>query len=203
MPRYPRKRNYPRKASSTKKIARQEAYKVYNGLQENQYHSVSLATTASSTVTFTALLNIAQGDTNLTRDGNEIIVKRIRLNFSLAAADTTNIIRIVIFWWDNDRVPTLADLYIDGTGDVDSVLVNQNKNARVLKDKSFTMSTTGSNNVVKYKYDKAYKKGIRVEYNSSTSTDVHRNQLYLMRVSDSGAASHPVFNLKGVIYFND
>ncbi len=192
-----------RQSREAKKVAREEAYKVYNGMQENQYHSLNTSTTSSTTPTFNAFTNIAQGDTNLTRDGNEILIKRVRLNFSMAAADTTNIIRLILFYWNNDTTPAVEDLFIDGAGDVNSTLLNHNQNARILFDKRIALSSTGANNVVLFSYDKKYKKGVKVEYNSSTSTDVHRNSLHLMNVSDSGAATHPALAWRGTIEFND
>ncbi len=185
-----------------KRIARDEAYKVVNQQTENKRQLLSGALSASTTIAFSSQTNISQGTADTSRDGDEIIVKNMRYRFTIAAADTTNVVRLILFWWDQATTPVLADLFSDAAGDVNSVLDNPNGNARVIMDKTVALSTTGSNNVVFHRFDKFYKRGIKVEYGSSTATDLRRNELVLAYVSDSGAVTHPTVDYRGIIEFS-
>lgn len=137
------------------------------------------------------LTQMAQGDTNITRNGNTIALKSLQatlqLKFDPLIAD--EVIRVVIFR-DNDNnsgtAPTVSDIYENP-----DVLSLRNKNTpkrfTILYDKTYTSNTSNTMKIINY-----YKKfpmqkdakgnptrSVKAYFDGTAATDSTRGHIYL------------------------
>lgn len=181
--------------------------------QEEKYDDTVLsAVDMNTTPAITDLFNPAQGDTDITRDGDECRLKRCQLRISVigtnsaaALADPTNICRIILFQWKVDsaiQVPNAGNI-MNNTGDPLSMYNHdQSKNYKILKDWLFDVHQTPNDSkgsrTFRYSTRKFSK---QVNFDSSSTGGI--NKLYLLYMSDSGVAQHPTLSLRGRVEFND
>ncbi len=147
------------------------------------------ATPVAGTSIVTTINQIAQGDTDETRDGSDIYVMsyqfRALLNLPVAGI-TTNFIRCMLVQkYDTRGSPlTLAELY-----DSDSFFALRNldnsKNFRILKSKMYKMApmtTTSDLNKQFIQFYHKFKNPVRVKYDGTLADDasIDRNGLYIV-----------------------
>lgn len=207
--RYKRMRRYRRKPQYARKPSKQFARKVrkvMQSVQEKKYWPYTSNISVSSAGYLLHLTNIAQGDSDTTRDGDALNLKSILINLSAAAGDTYNIMRYTIFQWLPSSslsvaTPTLGDIYQDTTTPVISTFAHDSrKNYRILYDTSFTVDTDFPNKV---KHIRIYGKKLIRQVQYVGGTVVGNNNVYMWAVSDSGAATHPSVTYVGKTNFTD
>lgn len=172
--------------------------------QEKKIHSQEPIGSISTTPSFNQISNIAQGDTDLTRDGDELYLKSIHLNWSFVGADATNKMRIVVFQWfgdDNANPPAATDLFQtnSATGYFGAFRKDYSSLFKVLYDKQLVTDTY--NNIRHGK--KSIYKGFRKKIKYIAGTASGTNQIYTCMVSDSSAASHPQVSMYTWLRFTD
>lgn len=151
---------------------------------------------------------VATGNTNLTRIGKDINVKSVFMRTTITAADNTNVLRYIIFRDSENHgvVPGLADLLdqTGGFGAIPTVAPLNMTNAKRFKvyfDRSYGVESAGGNEI-----DKVYRKlNFKAHYigNGATQSDLGKNSLYLLVVSDSNAISHPPVAVGVRVKFTD
>lgn len=171
---------------------------------EKKFHDSSGSTAASATPTVHALTQIAQGDSQATRDGNSILVRNLRLSMlwsNHASATAGTFCRCVIVK-DNQQVsdtdPQWLDVFESAT--VTSPL-NAEKIGRfqLLKDMTFTLNNDDKENKI-IKLNLPLKHHVR--YNGTAGTDIQKGGLYLMYCSNQGANTAAV-SLEARVSFYD
>lgn len=186
----------PRKKKTTfetkvKKIIKQSMEKKYRKVEWNQ-ESVGDSALLDYEL---QLFNIAQGDDNGARNGNQINCTGIHMQAAVVSADSTNIVRFVIYKPVNAGKSLTSD-------SVEVYSAIDEDKYHVYFDKLVTVSTY--NPIARITYGKKWKGlGMPVKYDSSTSTDVVSNDLRLYVVSDSGAVTHPDFSGHIRIWYTD
>lgn len=143
-----------------------------------------------------ALNQIARGTSdNGERVGDSIRIKSIQLNWIPIAADSTNVLRFIVFqWYDVLVTPTAGDILINvGTVNAPNSLYNWDNKLRyrILYDKRVSLGTTAGNGNGCYK--KLITRGFRrdIRYNGAAATDFINNAIYTLVISDSAAVAHP------------
>lgn len=117
-----RRKAFPAKQTKARQalvaIARREAQKVVARAGEEKY--VDTTATAGG-VTYSGYLAEftapAGGATANTRVGDKITVKRIEFNYEVQGYDATNVMRVIVFKWNNDDgayAPTVAGILDSG-----------------------------------------------------------------------------------------
>lgn len=156
MPKYG-KRSLDKKQN--KRLRRLE--KKIGGIETKSDIDSDFNTTDGNTMdVFTAAIprplgNVSQGDTAATRTGNRIQAKYLDFMANVNNADVNaQQIRLVIFYWKQDKVPVLSDIFtiLAASGWPDSVLtpVNpislHNKYLHVLYDRTYYIEGTTQEN---------------------------------------------------------
>lgn len=167
---------------------------------------VASGTAVNSTGSAYPLHEIAQGDTDQTRDGNSIKPLSNLLSIQLANNATAVNTRLRVLLVKDlqqiaDTTPAVSDV-LDGSvaSFVDAPLNNLAVGRfKILKDRTFTL-TTVSAPVINFKwYTKLYG---HIRYNGTASTDVQKGGLYLLFVSDQ-ATNTPTMGFNTRLSFTD
>lgn len=193
-----RKKKYVKRKVATVKTVK----RMINKNQEKKFYDLVIDDTTSSSGSILSLTDIAQGDTDFTRDGDQLNVKYWNFRYQMTGADNTNCYRIIIFRWNvptTYRVPVVTDiLNIAGlpvTAIPNAQYVFDNKRQKqfsVLYDKIVGVAAAGPGIITKA--TKSYLNGLPISY-SSSGTD-GEGKLFMLLISDSSAAAHP--RLSGV-----
>nr|UOF78862.1 capsid protein [Cressdnaviricota sp.] len=167
---------------------------------EKKYFDTALSIAPdSATANITCLTNMAQGDTNITRNGNTIALKSLELRGQIfQPVVETNRIMLVR---DNDNLggsaPTITDIL-----ESNSVAALRNKNTpkrfTVLYDKTIS----GTNNMIMNKKIKYYKKfkmmkdskgnptrSVKLMFDGPNAADYTRGHIFLVVMGDVATAS--------------
>lgn len=175
---------------------------------DHKYFNVSNLLSVSDQYQVTDITAIAIGTTDTTRIGDDLVLKNIRLRFSVIGADATNQVRVILFQ-TRDRFTTtpgggvvlntaydvtayapLAPYEYDGRG-----------RYKVLFDKTVNTSANGMDarsftcNVYQRKLARKH-----IRFYGSSTVD-KEGGIYLMVCSDSAAVSHPTVRFAGQIDF--
>lgn len=138
---------------------------------------------------------IAQGDTNTSREGIKITAKSLYIRGTLVQTGQDSVCRMVAFI-DRQQVadsdPTISQVYGDGT--IPPVYAASNLlysgRFQILMDKMFALDASDKPNINLNYYIKLNKgKGVNVRYNGSTATDIQKNGIYVMFISNVTAAN--------------
>jgi hypothetical protein len=166
---------------------------------------------SSSTVSDTGIginlsSSITQGDTDQTRDGDMINLTKVRLVCSGVYADTTNVMRIILFRWKPNSTPTWAELLEGATPGASDWKRPHRKdtasNFHIMYDRTLNLSSAGQPQalVSKTLFGKSLgKKRLAFSGGGTSGTD----HIWLFVISDSATASHPNFDYSVTTYFTD
>lgn len=145
---------------------------------------------------------IAQGDTAITREGDQITLKSIFLRFEIIHGDSTNIFRIILFRWMEATVPSISSVLesnVTAGYPLSPLLRNANHRIQVLYDNLFAQSTNTNANIVEKVY--VNKNLGNCEWQQTGS--VESGQVYLLMVSDSGGAPNPTIKYYSRVTYTD
>jgi len=181
-------------------IAKKEELKQFD-----TYESIGV----SSSGAVTDLSVLVQGAAPSNRDGGVISAKSIRLNCYSVLADTTNMCRWVVFQWtgnDANDAPSVSEVI--NTGALGSGLqfmdmlypTNGPTNFRVLLDITHNLDANHEQMYTQHLV-KIPPRLSKITYGAGVTTGV--NHVYLIRISDSTAATHPTMVIYSRLYFTD
>lgn len=143
------------------------------------------------------LTDLDTGDSQSTRTGNQVFVTGIYARWSVTCADTTNLVRIVVYM-PKDTDDSMSGIDIHSNIDLDK--------HTVLFDRLVPLTLAGDAVKVvtfKKKFNKGNRRGVNVRYFSATGTDTSKNAIKLYVVSDSDVASDPLLSGSYRLYFKD
>lgn len=174
---------------------------------EKNYFDSNDSTSPTYNGTLYKVLDMAQGTDVLQRIGNSILVKSIYLNASCAinASATKSLVRIVIFVdkMNQGSDPAVSDIIsVTGNGfaPICPLNVDHTSRYRILLDQKFALS----NNGVQYRtYKKYLKTKFHAKFTGSASTDVYKNQVYLLLVSDENTNAPLVNTCVRIGYYDN
>lgn len=157
----------------------------------------------SQTAVIIQLTNIPQGDTTVTRDGNQAKMLGVDLNYTITVNDTPTIprhlirIMLVVDKQTNQAIYAIGDLLEDSTG-LDNLVSPRNLNNKhrftILYDRLHNLSIAFSVAHVR----KYIKKEVLLRYDASTPSiaDLTQNSLSLVQISNG------TVNLPTITSFN-
>ena len=187
-----------RKKTNLRALIRKEIY----GNMETKHFSTTynespVSDTSGGVTRFFHVTGISQGDTNGTRDGNQVRLTTIYGKFTLIGKDTTNELRCVIGRYKKGgytATPFGGTLETNTPIDLDDI--------EVLSDRLYTVGTAGANIRTFTVFKKFGRRPRLIQFDSTGATDV--NTMYFVYfVSDSVAADHPLINGYVRVFFKD
>lgn len=197
--------------NAVKKIINNE----YNKRSEWKFYCTNAAGQVNDNGSVADLSAIAQGNTDVTRDGDELRMGKVSLTYNWISSDIYNTCRLIIFQWFEDTSlsgPIVADiLSLDATLPVYSCYNTDNAQSyKILFDKIETITadyivSTGPtvyNNragpVRKLKFHPSRKK-----INFTAGSTDGSGKIYYLAITDSNSTSHPTLHLLTRINYTD
>lgn len=227
MPNVPRRRTRklrPRKAKSTRAIAKRgfRLAKTLASTREVKYYTSAISGNTTTTGTITSLLDIAQGDSADTRDGNQITLRSIRFLGSLSNGDPSTLLtgnpsaiyRVILFQDKqqvSDTPPAVNDVLF--SPDYASVYNYPNvvKRFKILYDRSFVINApgihdTGITPATAYiTCQKSWSHWLfptmkNIKYNGTLGSDLQKGGVYMLML---GTSTDPSFIINYQVAYND
>lgn len=156
-------------------------------------------------LTYNLLLNIAQGAADNQYIGSTIKPTTLRMKWDCTFPDTTNMLRVIVLQTIGGGTPTTATV-LQSVGNVRAPLSpferDWMKTFKVLYDEMFTSVLGTQTQRISGDVRIPYTKLREVEFTDSSGS-LEANGIFLIVVSDSAAASHPVFQAQSRIYYRD
>lgn len=203
-----------KKGKPTLKKLERRIQNVYKNIaQEIKVHDSAytfLPDRDGSALDMYALSAIAQGDTDITRDGLKIKAKSIQVKGQVYMdnAIQSSTVRCVIFCdrnYENGVPPTCAQLFESGyfgTPSAPYSMRNRKERERfdIIYDKLFTLNNTGANTLPFNIYKRLNKV---ITYSSTSNSDYGKNQLWMAWISGQAEADKPTVNCVNRLSFTD
>lgn len=190
---------------------KREVSRLINQKEEVKYVDWNFASTAiDATGATTDLCAIAQGVTQSQRVGNSIRLLSVKINGSVYAGDTVNVVRF-IFWSykmnSGNATPTIVfPLSVGSSGATaqpDSQYnFAQKKIYKILHDRQFCVSTAANPLESFIARFNVPSKVAELDFNPPSLT-TGTNHVFLSVVSDSAVATHPYFLGTIRLFFTD
>lgn len=201
-----KRRNYVRTSGESLALKAFRGVKALRGIinSEKKKHDAGVSETPSTSGAVTSLASIAQGDTLVQRNGNSILAKYlgIRYTVNMNASATNTILRTILvkdLQQVSDTAPTLGDVLQDVT--VNSFLDYKFPGRfSVLMDKTIQLSANGRNGHME-KINIPL--NTHIKYNGTASTDIQKNGLYLMFVSNESANVPTISGASRLHYYDN
>lgn len=193
--------------SKIKQISYRQAMKALNNNAETKFwlfNDWSGGVSSTTTIGIGDMSLIPQETSSATdsvRVGDEVRVSSIQFRYYLTCADTTNVIRLILFQWHQDDTPAGSDILGSTSQPLTSPYRKDTKgHYTILWDKTHHL-TLGNNSVVGGKgfISRGFKRKIR--YDAATTTG--QGKFFLLNVSDSSAATHPYYYWTFQINYKD
>jgi hypothetical protein len=168
---------------------------------EQKYFLKSDSTSVDYNGHIVAHTDVGQGDTDQTRDGDNLFPLRLEIRLQVQLADTSNLVRVIFFRWIPSSTPVPGSI-MQTTGNVlapmSPVYHDYRQQYHVIYDKVFQLDTYHP-----YQMDVAViklpKQSIQFEAGGLTGT----NKYYSCAITDSSAASHPAVVMYTKLWFTD
>lgn len=182
-----KRRTYRKKVGVARKALRM--VKAIKRTYRPEYKKIDLGAVANDvgTTANTQLLHgIAQGDTNITRNGNNILIKSVSMKGWIQHNNTATVGQMVKMWLIADKqqigdtTPTAADIWQVAASSVTAPL-NRDTTGRfkILWSKTYTVDPGNEIRPI-YMYKRLTHP---VKYNGTTGADIQKNGLYLFMAS--------------------
>ena len=146
------------------------------------------------------MFQLAKGDTNSTREGDKVSLRRGTLHLSLTRGDTSNIVRVLVVVTPSATYAGLSDVleYHSYSANADAVFsspyqvkaTNSEQTYTVLADRVFQLPNDKSTITAKIPI-KMPKKGRSCEFVGDGSIAPNNYNISLLMISDSTATPHP------------
>jgi hypothetical protein len=196
-----------KKISPLNQVQKNQIMQMVVGQAERKFFDVASANAISFSGSVFPLSDIPQGDSDQTRDGDQIMPKSLEIGFQAFCADSSNTVRVVVFRWKpffSFHNPLASDI-LQSTGTSTGYLSPLNHDKRkqfdLLYDHTVQMVLTMSNSVVSWSR-KIKLSAIKCQWNTGQTTDVS-NGFYVMAISDSAAIAHPQLQFYSRVNYTD
>lgn len=195
-----------RRTSKPSKVFTRKVRKVLNKSSEKKYlNYVNSSTVDNTGALILKLSEVSQGDTDTTRDGDQMTIRSLQFNMSFAIADTTNYVRVIFFQWLQNTqmgLPTASNILLDVVTApwLSPYSHDYRYNFRILGDHLIRLDSQ-----VPLVYKKMFFKRFarrKVQYVGASST-AYTNGIFALVVSDSSAVPHPSVQWSGKLNFSD
>ncbi len=195
--------------------ARQQMYRIAKRAVAKQtelkYIGTNVTTNQSvsdATPVFQPFNYPVQGDTDFNRDGDQIMLKRLRIRIQMYRPQTVpgnaayipNSMRFLVIQWKDNRTPAITDI-LQSNAYLSFIRWDQRQLFKVLMDKHVHFSTNGNAEVLVKRT--LYKMRQKVQFVSGTQTCT--NKLYYLILSDNGVTDQNkcTYNFNARVEFTD
>jgi len=146
---------------------------------------------------FNLLTGIEEGNDVADRQGRQIIVRSIQMYGVFYKADTTNIMRLCLVQELENSASLGSDLWV--TPSVNSLRKNETLGKyRVIWEKRVNIDEDHN----QYLFKSFTKLNVKVKYNATNGAPI-KNNIFLVGLSDSTAATHPFISFDIRVYYTD
>lgn len=175
------------------KKEKKQVKSLINQGRENKYLDVLINSSSLATGVVYSLADVTQGDTDIQRDGDQLVQRALRVKGRALVADTTNQVRLVLFRWKQQTTPLVADILSSAyIGNVEAPLSPYHHDGRsnftVLYDKIYHV---GTYNIQKGFDTKWINLRNNKQYFKAGGSTVSKNCIYALIITDSTAVSNP------------
>lgn len=190
------------KSKGKKPTLTQQIQRVLTKTLESKYWATNQApTNVDYSGTVTSLTDVVTGTTDQSRIGDKIKPKYMYFNFQAVAADTTNMVKVVIFRWAPPS--STGPPVVPGIQDVlDGVVINSDNaclgnyvwdnraNFTVLKAETFALANHSAGPLLaERQWYIDLKSAPMIQY---TASSIHgKYKIFVLVISDSGAIPYP------------
>lgn len=189
----------------TKSQVKQMIKSTLKDVQELKIFIVQTSASVDYGGTIVDMSSIAQGDSDITRDGDRIQVVEWSFRWVAYVGDVTNLFRVILFQYVPDSAlgTPLVSYVIQTTGSTNSPIsyrsIDYVKNVKILYDRTVSLDTyhpavQSTPVTIKKFYDK------QMQFTGATS---RTNGLFMLVISDLAAATHPSISYYSTIRFTD
>lgn len=195
----------PENAWSLAKTAAQDIWMLKGLVNSEMLHNQSLgSTTSPNTGTITLLNGMSQGDTSSARTGNSILMRNVhlRLAFTQHATPTSTIYRVMLVLDKQqiaDTTPAITDI-LESASPFSPLATNSVGRFTIMKNWFFGTDDQRSNQKL-ITYFKDFR--FHTKYNGTAGTDIQKNGLYLVTISDQPGATAPTFQYSWKVGYHD
>lgn len=193
---------------SAKPVTLQQVRSLINVAQELKFFDSKVyGQAATATPTQYAVSAIPQGDTDSTRDGDQVNLRSVEFHVDSylqgtgGTNDFTDIVRVILYRWhpmSTGAAPVPASILQDlsnAESAVSSMTTWDNrKDFTIEYDVRRVLSGNGPS-IAKFDFKKVWKAPGLPSHFSNGSTTLQTQGLFLMIMSDSLVATHPLFNM--------
>jgi hypothetical protein len=183
-----------------KRIERVTSEQKYFPLVDNTYSSISY----NGTDFLSPISLVPQGDTDSTRDGDQLTLQSIHCRFAIKVSTTTpTFLRTVVFQWFPNSVPVYANIFLDQHNTSAAAISDYNHDLRsqfhILHDSLVAVDTVSHpSHVVNFKTSKGFRPKIQFSAGGTTGT----NHIYAFAISDVASAGPQLVFYSDVKYFD-
>lgn len=192
-----------KQVSKVKRIVKRQVM----SMNEWKHHVLDVPGDAISTSgQVTDLSAVAQGDTDVTRDGDEINAHSISIRYSWTCPDTTNVVRVIIFQWLPDSTPVIANILNPLTAGLETESHYNTDKAdqfKILFDKTQVsyQAVSAQNHSPPYVRRKLRLRKKKIKFNAGATDG--SGKVYLLALTDSGVTTHPTLYFESRLNFMD
>lgn len=197
-----RYRRKPKRQTLDKRV-RKIAKSVIAKQSELKYFDTTLGVSADISGSLGCLSLVPQGDTDITRDGDQLYATSMQIKGYLNCTDATNQFRIIVFKYKPEATPINDDILASATkGSINYVNAPYHHDGRsqfvVLSDRMYSLALT---NTPKPHFNLNIKLNNKIKYSAGGTTGY--NQIWYMIISDSAVATHPYVQMTSRLRFRD
>lgn len=194
-----------RRGKALNRKQKSQVKKILSANEETRAFDTYERIQVSSTGSITDLSTIVQGDAVNQREANLVNPVSIRLFFYSEIADSTNICRYIVFRWHEDDTfdaPVPGDVLNLGALASDLQWINmtnygQRKNFTILYDSVHRLDSSFQHHF------EAKKLKLKKKIAFDTGVNTGKDHIYLLRISDSTAVTHPSMTVYARLYYKD
>lgn len=176
---------------------------IVKGMAEKKYKHLDYDTTFDQVGTFYPLANIAAGDAQEQREGDTIQVTRVDLHYRVTKADNSNTVRIIVFSKKGNAVPANLSEILESTSQYGIISEYNHERTypfKVYYDKCVTVNADKDVSPV---FNHSIPLNLRLKYTGVNATDYGDCNLWMVILSDSGAATHPSVIFRAITHYVD
>lgn len=194
------------KAAEIAKVASKVVNKKLRNDAELKFHVEHNVNTVLNTGFVSILSDPTTGNTDETKVGDKITMKSLRLNYIVSNGDAINFVRVCIFQFtdsNNPGNPTVASCLQNVAYPIVSPWNHDNvhsKKYKVLYDKvHFLSEANNASNIASVTINKGFNRNLQFEGGGPSAV----GHLYIMVISDSGAAPSPAIEYYSKLQYTD
>lgn len=180
------------------------AQKVKLQAPELKYYDNESSGAVLTTASVTKLSNMAQGDTEVTREGKEVVARSLHCRGYItqhASASWTNVRCMIVLDREYDGAdPGITDI-LDSSYAYSYLNMSKAGRFQVLWDKTFLLSS-GIKDSVQFKINKKLRHKVKYQGTDGTAASLESGQLLFIRFSDE-ATNTPTLSLESRFRFMD